>query len=138
MLRLAAFCGLLLACAAFAPAGGGAYRRRLVVSRVSNDAKMALAYTCKKCDARNAHTISKLAYEEGIVIVTCAECKVRHLIADNTGKMDVGYKGNIEDLLAGTGEVTRVSSEADLGYDLKRSDDGSIEIVSRPGGTAAG
>lgn len=37
------------------------------------------------CGHRNAHEFSKLAYEKGIVLVQCPECKNRHLIGPSLG-----------------------------------------------------
>lgn len=71
--------------------------------------KFQLYYTCKKCNSRNAHLISKLAYEKGVVIVKCSGCNNNHLIADNM-KWFKDDKTNIEDLMKEKGEsVKRVS-----------------------------
>jgi len=36
-----------------------------------NNEKFLMMYTCKVCNGRNAHMVSKVAYEEGMVVTTC-------------------------------------------------------------------
>lgn len=45
--------------------------------------KFYLAFTCKVCGERVKKTISRQAYEKGVVIVKCQGCSNNHLIADN-------------------------------------------------------
>ncbi|KAG7192611.1 uncharacterized protein KQ657_001711 [Scheffersomyces spartinae] len=47
------------------------------------DPQLMLAFTCKVCNTRSSHTLSKQGYEKGSVLIQCPGCKNRHLIADN-------------------------------------------------------
>jgi protein import protein ZIM17 len=49
------------------------------------DKNMMAVFTCRKCDTRSAKVFSRQSYEKGIVIVQCAGCEGRHLIADRLG-----------------------------------------------------
>lgn len=44
---------------------------------------LMLAFTCKKCDVRSSHVVSKQAYTHGSVLVQCPGCKGRHLVSDH-------------------------------------------------------
>ena len=75
---------------------------------VSSVEKLLMMYTCKMCGGRNAHMVSKVAYNHGMVVTTCRHCKNRHLIADNDQKLDMGPDTpafqKVEDLLRSRGE----------------------------------
>lgn len=72
--------------------------------------KLMIAFTCKKCDTRSSHTMSKQAYTGGTVLITCPSCKNRHLIADHL-KIFRDDRVTIEDILKAKGES--VSSTTD-------------------------
>lgn len=42
-----------------------------------------LSFTCKVCQTRSTHEVSKQAYHKGTVLIQCPGCKNRHLIADH-------------------------------------------------------
>jgi protein import protein ZIM17 len=44
-----------------------------------------MAFTCVKCETKQARTFSKESYEKGVVLVRCEGCDKLHLIADNLG-----------------------------------------------------
>lgn len=92
------------------------------VSNVGAD-RFELQYTCKICETRNSHRVSRMAYRNGIVITVCKGCLSKHLIADNLGwtKYLGGFNGdtNIEEFMKSMGrgdEVSRVSKEV---FDLE-------------------
>ncbi|OAD73528.1 hypothetical protein PHYBLDRAFT_95282, partial [Phycomyces blakesleeanus NRRL 1555(-)] len=70
--------------------------------------KIMIGFTCKVCDERSQHVMSKLSYTKGVVLIQCPKCENRHLIADNLGWFR-DTKVNVEDLMKENGEeVSRV------------------------------
>ncbi|CAG8569598.1 4653_t:CDS:1, partial [Paraglomus occultum] len=73
--------------------------------------RLLISFTCKVCSHRQAKTMSKQAYDHGVVIIQCASCANRHLIADNLGWFRES-KTNIETLMMEQGEkVKKVITE---------------------------
>ena len=48
-------------------------------------AELAAVFTCNVCDLRSAKGFSRVAYERGVVIVTCEGCESMHVLADRLG-----------------------------------------------------
>lgn len=76
---------------------------------------MMIAFTCKKCDTRSSHTMSKQAYTKGTVLIQCPGCKNRHLIADHL-KIFRDDSVTVQDILAAKGESVSLTTE-DLAFE---------------------
>ncbi|XP_034948838.1 DNL-type zinc finger protein-like [Chelonus insularis] len=80
------------------------------------EGRLMIKFKCKKCSTKNTHTMSKLAYTKGIVIICCDGCKNNHLIADNLGWFGViDSHTNIEKIMLAKGEkVRRINSYGEV------------------------
>lgn len=67
---------------------------------------MLIGFTCTVCNHRSHKTMSKHAYEHGVVIMQCDHCKNRHLIADHLGWFKNGGV-TVEDLVKERGETVQ-------------------------------
>ncbi len=99
--------------------------------------KMLIVYTCKVCNTRNSQEISKIAYQEGIVVSKCSNCKTSHLVADNTGKLDMAeYGKKIDTYLESKGETVQrlvlTPEQLEENYLIDRN--GKIELHNKEGG----
>jgi len=65
-----------------------------------------LTVTCRPCHHRSAHRISHQGYHHGTVLVTCPECKNRHVISDHL-RIFSDRRVTIEDLLEEKGELLK-------------------------------
>ncbi|KAF9952223.1 hypothetical protein BGZ70_000691 [Mortierella alpina] len=87
-------------------------------------ARMFIGFTCTVCNHRSHKTMSKHAYQHGVVIMQCDHCKNRHLMADHLGWFKTGGV-TVEDLVKERGETVRKLTKS---YQLVK--DG--EIVAAP------
>ena len=113
--------------------------------------KFKIQYTCKKCDTRNEHEVTRLAYRKGVVIAQCKGCFTKHWLADNLGWSNhIGgfdYDGgerNIEQYMANKSQelvgsahekennvVKRVSKEVfDLESVLYKGKEGQLDDIT--------
>lgn len=77
--------------------------------------QLMIAFTCKKCDTRSSHTISKQAYNSGTVLIKCPGCQNRHLIADHL-KIFNDDRITIEDIMKAQGESVSLTTD-DLAFE---------------------
>lgn len=57
-----------------------------------------LTFTCKPCSHRSSHQITKQGYHHGTVLITCPNCKNRHVISDHL-RIFMDEKSTLEDIL---------------------------------------
>ncbi|SCU96219.1 LAME_0F15390g1_1 [Lachancea meyersii CBS 8951] len=76
---------------------------------------MMIAFTCKKCNTRSSHTMSKQAYTKGTVLIQCPGCKSRHLIADHL-KIFSDSSITVQDILGAKGESVALTTD-DLAFE---------------------
>lgn len=79
-----------------------------------------MAFTCGKCETKQARTFSKDSYDRGVVLLRCGGCNNLHLIADNLGWFK-DQKTNIQDIMREKGDKV-----------LTNVDDNSVEFNLKP------
>ncbi|CAD6504239.1 BgTH12-05972 [Blumeria graminis f. sp. triticale] len=79
-----------------------------------------LIFTCKECEARSTHRISKQGYHHGSVLATCPGCKNRHVISDHL-RIFTDKDLTIEDIMREQGQRVKKGI---------LSDDGTVEVWS--------
>ncbi|KAI0600013.1 DNL zinc finger-domain-containing protein [Biscogniauxia sp. FL1348] len=65
-----------------------------------------LRFTCVPCSRRSTHIVSKQGYHKGSVLITCPECRNRHVISDNL-KIFGERKITVEDLMREKGQLVK-------------------------------
>lgn len=69
-----------------------------------------LTFTCKPCSHRSTHRISKQGYHHGTVLITCPDCKNRHVITDHLRVFNDKAKSFEEILMEKAAPGTQLSS----------------------------
>ncbi|KAF2853672.1 zf-DNL-domain-containing protein [Plenodomus tracheiphilus IPT5] len=82
-----------------------------------------LTFTCNVCKTRSSHRLSKQGYHHGTVLISCPDCKNRHLISDHL-KIFSDKSVTIEDLMREKGNLIKKGSLSAEG-DVEFWDDGS-------------
>lgn len=92
-----------------------------------------MTFTCKPCQHRSSHIISKQGYHNGAVLITCPGCKARHVISDHLG-IFADDKVDIEDLMRQNGEKVkkgRLGEDGDIEFwdETSTQDSQAPEVV---------
>lgn len=77
-----------------------------------------ISFTCKPCNERSSHIITKHGYHKGTVLVKCPSCENRHVISDHL-KIFMDRASTLEDILqraAGEGsDISKLLKKGKLG-----------------------
>ncbi|KAI6378416.1 hypothetical protein MCOR25_002283 [Pyricularia grisea] len=92
--------------------------------RVETQPHYSLHFTCVPCGHRSAHKISKQGYHHGSVLITCSECKNRHVISDHLGIFG-DRKITVEDLMRERGRSFKKGVLGENG-DIEYWDDDAV------------
>jgi len=87
-----------------------------------------LIFTCVPCGARSSHSVSKQGYHKGSVLISCPDCRNRHIISDNLNIFG-DRKINVEDLLREKGQLVKRGTLGEDG-DVEFWQDGLAESAS--------
>ncbi|KAG9257984.1 DNL zinc finger domain-containing protein [Emericellopsis atlantica] len=85
----------------------------------ANRPSYQLSFTCVPCGHRSHHNISKQGYHTGSTLITCPECRNRHVISDHLGIFGDTKGMTVEDIVKKNGGLVKKGS---LG------EDGDIEF----------
>ena len=66
-----------------------------IAARKAEQPAYEMTFTCKKCQERSSHRITKQAYHFGTVLVNCPGCKNRHLISDHMKVSKLPRRGKL-------------------------------------------
>lgn len=69
-----------------------------------------MTFTCRPCSHRSTHRITKQGYHHGTVLITCPECKNRHVITDHLRVFNDVAKSFEEILMEKAAPGTQLSS----------------------------
>ncbi|CAG8983542.1 hypothetical protein HYALB_00004343 [Hymenoscyphus albidus] len=87
-----------------------------------------LTFTCIPCSTRSTHSVSKQGYHHGSVLITCPECKNRHIISDH---LNVCVPSSLWFSIFGDKSITIEDLMRERGMIVKKgtlSNDGDVEF----------
>jgi len=88
-------------------------------NRRGQEGLLLMAFTCSKCETKQAKTFSKQSYTKGVILIRCDGCDSLHLIADNLGWFE-DSSVNIQDIMREKGEqVTTNITDSGIEFEVK-------------------
>ena len=75
----------------------GVYRVNLKDLEGASRRSLLVSFTCNACGGRSERLVNPLAWEKGMVIVQCEQCKAWHKIADSQGMVEEYRFDNSDD-----------------------------------------
>ncbi|KAF4982720.1 hypothetical protein FZEAL_1709 [Fusarium zealandicum] len=91
-----------------------------------------LSFTCVPCGHRSHHNVSKQGYHHGSTLITCPECRNRHIISDHLNIFG-DRKITVEDLMREKGQLVKRGSLGEDG-DIEFWPEESLAQVGEAGG----
>jgi protein import protein ZIM17 len=86
--------------------------------RIETEPHLRLTFTCIPCDKRSTHMISRQGYYRGSVLITCPNCRNRHIISDHLNIFG-DRKVTVEDLMRERGRLVKrgaVGEDGDIEF----------------------
>ncbi|KAF4123928.1 mitochondrial protein import protein ZIM17 [Geosmithia morbida] len=81
--------------------------RRPAVPQGREGGYYQLSFTCVPCGHRSHHNVSKQGYHAGSTLITCPECRNRHVISDHLGILTERKGVTIEDIVREKGQLVK-------------------------------
>ncbi|EEH19415.1 hypothetical protein PABG_01734 [Paracoccidioides brasiliensis Pb03] len=97
--------------------------------RRAEERAFLITFTCKPCSHRSSHRISQHGYYKGTVLITCPECKNRHIISDHLN-IFMDTKSTLEDILWQQGQTLL---KGKLERDIEWWEDGTVRAIEGEG-----
>lgn len=100
--------------------------------RRKNEEAYQITFTCKPCQTRSSHRMSKHGYHKGTVVINCPGCKNRHVISDHL-KIFMDTRTTLEDILKEKGQTMLKGT---LEGDTEFWEDGTVKSSEQPSSPA--
>jgi len=89
-----------------------------IALRKAQQPSYQLTFTCKQCDHRSSHHVTKQSYHQGTTLISCPGCKNRHLISDHL-KIFSDEGITLEDIMKEKGQLLkkgRLGEDGDIEF----------------------